>query len=341
MASIKDVAKMANVSIATVSRAFNGYSDINAQTKERIFAIAQELQYSPNVIAKSLSSKKTNNIAIILSGLQQSDGRDNIIHNILKGVYNVAAKHKIETTLYNVDKSVQEHTSLTKFCQDRHIAGVIIQGIRMDDPYFRELVDSRVPCVIIDVHPGSGQIGAVSSDNIKAAQEIADYVLSNNHQHIAILAGLQEAVVTIERMTGFFQAFATHQRPIEMSSVFYADYREDLAFRKTIELIKTHPQTTAIICMSDLMAINAMRAIQSLGLKVPEDISVTGFDDIPLCTYVSPPLTTIRQDFYKIATTAAELLLDLLAKKQDIQYQQVVPHTFIERQSVKTLVERE
>lgn len=333
MASIKDVAKAAGVSIATVSRAFNNYDDINEKTKKKIFAVAQKLNYSPNIIAKSLSSKKSSNIAIILSDLQQSDGKDNIIHDVLKGAYHATELNGIELSLYAINRQIQKQISFTQFCRERNLSGALLQGIKMDDPYFIDLVNNQIPCVIIDVPIINRNVGFVSSDNIQAMAEITKKIFTFGHQHIAILAGSKNAAVTNERMAGIYQAFLNQQRKLDKSFIFYADYLEDLAFEKTLNILDKHPEVTAIICMSDLMAIHSIRAIQSRGLRVPEDISVTGFDGIPLGQYITPKLTTIKQDFKKIAEQGTQLLIDIINKKETPRHQ-VIPYHFLVGESL-------
>ncbi len=336
MASIRDVAKAAGVSVATVSRAFNGYEDISEKTKKHVFEVAANLQYSPNLIARSLSSKKLTAIGIILSGLQSSDGKDNLVHDVLRGVYQFARENQLEVALYAIDKEFQEQTSFAQFCRERNISGAIIQGIRMDEPYFLQLTESTIPCVVIDVPVNSQYAGSISSDNILAASEITTYLLNQNHRNIGILSGLQSAAVTINRMAGIYSAFLEHNLPLHKSHIRYADFSEIGAYQQTIDLMQFDPSITALIAMSDLMAISAIRAIKDLGLKVPEDVSVVGFDGIPLSEYISPALTTIKQDFYTIAQTGAQLLLDMI-NNTDVPHHVTTPHSLVIRDSVKKL----
>lgn len=333
MASIRDVAKKAGVSVGTVSRAFNNYKDIKPATKRHIFEVAEELNYSPNIVAKSLSSKKKPGIGIIVFGLLKSNGKDNIAWSTLKGIYEVVNQSKVETAIYAVNDEIQKKTILKKFCRERNLAGIIVQGMSTEDPFYEELLTLDIPCVVIDMLGKKDAFTGVTSDNVLAAKEMANYILQNGHTDVFILAGSKDALVTMERTAGFFEAFQENGKELKRSHIIYAGYDEDVAYQQTKELLGSGQKVTAIICMSDLMAIAAIKAIKEEGLRVPEDISVSGFDGIPLAEYVKPPLTTIKQDFQLIASKATEILIDKIHDiKADETY--IIDHQLIVRSSV-------
>jgi Transcriptional regulators len=333
MSTIRDVAKKAGVSVGTVSRAFNNYKDINPETKRRIFAIAEELNYSPNIVAKSLSSKKKMGIGIILEGLIDGDGKDNITFSILQGAYRVAATHKVELSLYAINREIQAQTSLKRFCSERNLAGIIVQGVTTDDIFFEELEHIEIPCVVIDVIGKAGSFCGVMSDNVSAAYEVATYVLNSGHQNPYIIAGSKNAMVTVERTAGFFEAFKDYGKYLTREHIIYADYQEEIAYQKVTELLQKE-KPTALICMSDLMALGAMRAIKDCGFSIPKDISVTGFDGIILTDYTQPQLTTVKQDFSLISEEAAKTLLELIAGNE-VSSTKFIPHKLLIRESVK------
>ena len=179
MTTIKDVAKKAGVSISVVSKAFNNYIDVSEKTRQRIFDIAKELNYTPNVVAKNLSSKKQMTIGLISSGVLNNNEKDNNAFDIFKGVYTAVEESQFELSIYLIDSLRQKQKSYAQYCRERNIGGAILQGIRTDDPYYKELIDTNIPCVIVDImtEMNNGLIGSVSIDNAKASKEIAVYLI--------------------------------------------------------------------------------------------------------------------------------------------------------------------
>jgi DNA-binding LacI/PurR family transcriptional regulator len=336
MATIKDVAKKAGVSISIVSKAFNNYVDVNEKTRQRIFEIAKELNYTPNIVAKNLSSKKQMTVGLISSGVLNNNEKDNNAFDIFKGVYTTVSESQFELSIYLIDSLRQKQKSYAQYCRERNIGGAILQGIRIDDPYYMELIDTNIPCVVLDImtETDNGLIGSVSINNADASREIADYLLERNHRDIVIMAGTLETYVNKERIKGVQDAFKARKLEFYEEKVLYAQFSEEEAYTLAKIYLQTK-QPTAFLCFSDLMAFGVMKAINEAGLRIPEDISVTGFDDLMLSSYTQ--LTTISQNFFEIGRLSALLLQDLIENKLDRQHN-YVEHQLIERGSVCTLV---
>ncbi|MEK4403646.1 MULTISPECIES: LacI family DNA-binding transcriptional regulator [unclassified Sporosarcina] len=337
MTTIKDVAKKAGVSIGVVSKAFNNYVDISEKTRQRIFAIAKELNYTPNVVAKNLSSKKQMTIGLISSGVLNNNEKDNNAFDIFKGVYTAVEESQNELSIFLIDSLKQKQKSYAQYCRERNIGGAILQGIRTDDPYYKELIDTNIPCVIVDIMTdmNNGLIGSVSIDNAKASREIAGYLIERNHRDIVIVAGTKETDVNAERIKGVQEAFKENDLEMCDEDVLYAQFSEQQAYILAEKYLQTK-QPTAFLCFSDLMAFGVMRAVKEAGLRIPEDISITGFDDLVLSGYTQPKLTTIRQDFIEIGRLSAQLLQSLMENKLDKKHI-YVDYQLLERESVKAL----
>lgn len=337
MVTIKDVAKKAGVSVSVVSKALNNYADVNEKTRQRVLQVAKELNYSPNIIAKNLSSKKQRTIGLISSGVLNHNEKDTNAYDIFKGVYTAAEENEYELSIFLIDSQKQKQKSYTQFCNERNIGGAILQGIRTDDPYFKELIDTEIPVVYVDIMLGQDKelIGSVSIDNAKASKEIACHLLDNNHRDIVVIAGTKETYVNQERLRGVREAFSSYGIKMEEERIYYADFSEELAYTVTLKILE-EKQPTAFLCFSDLMAFGVMRAVEESGLSVPDDISVTGFDNLVFSNYTVPKLTTVHQDFVEIGRQSA-LLLQRLMENKETEKQIFVEHQFIERESVKTL----
>lgn len=339
VATIKDVAKKAGVSIGVVSKAFNNYTDVSEKTRQRIFTIAKELNYSPNLVAKNLSSKKQMTIGLISSGVLNNNEKDNNAFDIFKGVYTAVEENQLELSIFLIDSKKQKQKSYAQFCRERNIGGAILQGIRTDDPYLMELIDTNIPCVIVDIIPemNNDLIGSVSIDNVAASREIAIYLLERNHRDIVIMAGTKETYVNSERLKGVQKAFDANDLELKDENVLFANFSEQEAYDLTHEYLKTK-QPTAFLCFSDLMAFGVMRAVKDAGMRIPEDISVTGFDDLVLSGYTQPQLTTVRQDFIEIGKMSA-LLLQKLMDNEKISEHVYIKHQLLERGSVKVILQ--
>lgn len=338
MVTIRDVAKEARVSIGTVSRAFNGYQDINEETKKNIFEVSKRLGYAPNVNARSLSSKVSNNMGLIVSGFLESDRRDGFVLSLLQGIYRYAFEHSLEVALYTTDSEQQRKKSYERFCAEHSIFGSILSGVATNDPYFHKLVEAGMPCVLIDVYMKGGGLGCISIDNVQAADDLAQYLIDNNHREIVVVQGKKQAEVNHYRIAGIFAAFQRNGMELIRSGILSGEFSEDTAYEQVIQYLKKYGKRkgTAFLCLSDIMALGAMRAIRDMGYLVPDDFSVTGFDGIAIAEYTSPGLTTIEQNVDEMGYQAAALLMEL-QKKPEESKSLYVSYSFKKRGSVRTI----
>jgi LacI family transcriptional regulator len=312
MATIKDVAKVAGVSITTVSRALNGYNDVNIETRKKIEQIAKELGYTPNMAARSLVMKKTKTLGLLLSGITRTSAKDNFAYEILCGMNDRAGELDYDLVLFSTTPKKQMAKSYKALCKERGVDGVIIMGIRTDDPYLQEIVASPIPCVLIDIPLSGKNVGYVTSDNIQGAKCATAYLIEQGHRRIGMINGHKHADVSIKRREGYKEALEQAGIPFDESLVVEGDFTENGAMEAAYKLLFTHPELTAIFCASDLMAIGAMQAVTKLGKRIPEDISIIGYDNIVLSEYCSPSLTTVHQNVYEMGYMATQMLIDML-----------------------------
>ncbi len=333
MPSIKEIAELAGVSVTTVSKALNNYPDIGEDTKRRIKEIAEKYNYSPNLAARNLALKKSNIIGLVLSEIRETDSNGNIIFRILTGAKNYCADNDFELLIIITDVKKQKNKKLSQLCKERHIAGVIIYGLKQGDPYFEEITKSSIPCIAIDIRVKGECLATITTDNIKAVKELINCLYQKGHRNIGFINGSKEADVSIYREKGYRSALQELDIEIKENYIVFADYYEDIAYEKAKELLKNNLELTAIFCASDLMALGALRAIQDLGKRVPEDIALVGFDGIQLSDYSKPKLTTIVQDFKTMGKAAAEKLIKML-NNEEVQKVEYIPYYFKKSESV-------
>ncbi|WP_421382232.1 LacI family DNA-binding transcriptional regulator [Bacillus salacetis] len=338
MTTIKDIAKAAGVSVTTVSRALNGYSDVKELTRQKIAAVAKELNYSPNTLARSLVMNKSQTIGLLVSGFTKESVKDNFTVEVLAGVNECASEMNYDLVLFNTNSSMQREKTYTQLCKERRVDGVIIQGIRTDDPYLKEVVDSDIPCVLIDIPVTSENVGYVTTDNELGADKAVQHLVELGHRNIGMVNGHEYAFVSQKRLNGYKRALENAGLPFNPKYVVDGNFKEGEAAKVTKELLTEHPEITAVFCASDLMAIGSLKAAQEMGKQIPSDLSIVGYDDILLASYVSPSLTTVAQNKFQLGFEAAQMLLNLLTKGD--QLKQVILQTELKKRESTASVQK-
>lgn len=312
MTTIKDIAKRVGVSVTTVSRALNKYNDVNHNTREKIIEAAKELNYTPNVVARTLVTKKSKTIGLIVSELNRSSSKDNFTFEVLCGINEYTAEANYDMVLFSTDPNKQKNKSYSQLCKERGVDGAILQGIRTDDPYLKEVLESEIPCVLIDIPIQNKSVGYVTTDNVLGAKTAVDHLIQLGHSHIGMINGHEHAFVSKERLKGYQAALLENDLIFDATMVGDGQFFEKDAEKAAYKLLIEHPEMTALFCASDLMAFGAIKAAQKLNLSVPRDLSVVGYDDIILASYAWPRLTTVAQDKYLMGYKAAEMLISML-----------------------------
>lgn len=310
--TIRDVAKKAGVSISTVSRAFNKYEDISHATRENILNIAEELGYHPNVIAKSLSASRNYRMAIVA---EDYIADDYVTYEILMAFRSELSEQGYETIILSTTTDIQKVENLSQLLDEKQIDGVFVLGLKTTDEYFKQLETFKYPCVLFDISINNEKCGCVGVDNLKGAVKAVEHLINQGHTKIAYINGYEQAQVSYERLDGYYLALVKHGIPINNELVAIGDFRFDGGKEAAMKLIEKNKDITAIFCASDVMACGAIEGIKEMGLKIPKDIAIVGFDDINICEYVTPKLTTIRQERDKIGRTAAMQLIEIVNGK--------------------------
>lgn len=312
MTTIKDIAKVAGVSVTTVSRALNGYSDVSEKTRKKIEQVAKELNYSPNTIARSLVMNKSKTIGLLISGLNQSSIKDNFTFEVLAGLNQYVGETEYDLVIFSTTSTKQREKTYSQLCRERKVDGAIISGIRTDDPYLKEVVESDIPCVLIDIPIHSSTVGYVTTDNVLGAKHGVQHLIELGHQNIAMINGHEYAFVSRQRLEGYIQAFEGAGISINPNWIVNGDFEETKAEEQAINLLESYPEITAIFCASDLMAMGVIKAAKRLNKRIPEDLSIVGYDDILLAAHITPALTTIAQNKVQMGYEAAKLLIKML-----------------------------
>lgn len=332
--SIRDVAKAAGVTVGTVSRAFNGYSDIREETKQAILEAAKELGYVPNLNARRLSGKTCQTMAIILAGFMADRGlTDELVIKMLRGACSYAISKNMEFAVYILSSEQQEEKSFEQFCGEHSLTGAMCFGLKTTDAYYENLKDSKTPCVTVDVLVEGENLGYVGTDDVRAFEDMTELVLDNNHKKIVFLNGRKQATVCTLRQKGLENILS--QKGLVLEETYYTDFNAELAQQIVTDYITRNgsEQATVFMCASDLIALGACNAINKCGYRVGKEFSVTGFDGTHIASLIDPAITTIDQNMEKKGFAAAEMLHAIIEGKK-VSRQRNIPYTLVRTKSV-------
>lgn len=309
MASLKDIAKRCGVSVATVSKALNGHSDISEETRERIRQAADEMNYFPNSAARALKTDRTYNLGVLFVDERQSGLAHEYFSAVLDSFKVAAESHGYDITFINHNIG-KKPTSYLNHCRYRNVDGVVIACVNFFDPQVLELANSNIPVVTID-HAFHNRM-AVLSDNVSGAEALVRYVHSMGHRRIAFIHGEQTAV-TENRLSGFYRACEALGITVPEEYVRPSSYHDsEQCAQRTRELLALPERPTCILFPDDFSYLGGLQAIQEAGLSVPEDISAVGYDGIGLSQVIR--LTTYRQNTEALGRTAADQLVQLIER---------------------------
>lgn len=312
MATIKDLSLKCGVSVSTVSKALNGYKDIGEETKRNILRTANEIGYFPDSNARALKTKKTYNLGVLFSTMFNHGLRNEYFAHILASFneYATGRGYDINFIEHNVGS---RKMSFLEHCRYRNFDGVCIACCAdFFDNEIQEVVNSKIPVVVID-HIYNEAI-SILSDNMEGMRQLTQYIIDQGHTKIAYIHGTNSSV-THNRLVSFYQVLQANGISLPKEYVVEGIYRDsDTSGLLTQRLLDLSVPPTCIIAPDDYSALGVMNTIRRNGLRIPEDISVAGYDGISLSQALEPKLTTIRQDTDRIGMEAAKQLINLIEK---------------------------
>lgn len=303
--TIDEVAKRAGVSISTVSRVLNGLDRVHPQTRQRVLKLVHELRYQPSALARGLAIQQTQTLGFIIPTLS-----DPFYFEIVRGVEEAAAS--VSHNLLVVSQlSARDDQRYLQLFDQRRVDSMVLVGIAIPPEELARLVTQGFPVAFLQQDVGEG-VFTFLADNYGGACALADHLLRLGYRRIAYITGSDYTSDNAERLRGLKDALAAHGLSLPESYIAQGDYYRESGYRAMVQLLALSPPPEAVFAANDQMAIDAMLALRDRGLRVPEDIAVVGFDDIPLAGYVTPPLTTVRQPAYELGYRAACAVLGAL-----------------------------
>ncbi len=306
--TIRDVAFHAGVSVATVSRVINNSPHkVHRATRQRVLRIVSRLGYHPNVVAQGLRRGTSRSIALIVPDISNP-----FFPAIARGVEDVARRHGYALLLGNTDGDAERERAYLDILRKRWVDGVLFASAGGDDRHLRALRADGVPAVLIARDAADGAIDTVVVDSFAGMRLATSHLLRLGHRRIAYIGGPHSLSVARERRRGYRQALRDFNMRPDPSLIVAGDFRVDGGRAAVRRLLARRRAFTAVVAANDLTAIGAMEALRAAGRRIPDDVAVVGFDDIPFAAFVDPPLTTVAQPTYRLGALAMERLLALM-----------------------------
>jgi LacI family transcriptional regulator len=311
--TIRDVAEKAGVSISTVSRVLNERMDVDPETKEKVLGVIARLHYVRNNNARNLKQRHTDFVAVILHGR-----RNIFLTDIAERILEYGKETSCQFLLEFIDEKADEFKAARMLYLERKLSGIIFLGSNLSGRE-KEIVQLDLPCVFSTIEASNlkvPRVCSVSVDNRKGGMDAANRLFDLGHRHIAV-AGYQGEMNdgTGQRYAGAMDSYRLHGETFDPDLFIHTDFTLKGAYDATIKALEKTRNFTALFAISDMIAIGVIRALRDQGLRVPEDISVIGFDGIELASYITPSLATMRQPVDEIARISVSLLIDSIQGK--------------------------
>ncbi len=307
--SIKDIARLANVSHSTVSRALSGSTLISPETVQRIRRIAEDSGYRPSAAARSLVTSRTATIGVVVTSIA-----DPFAAEVVLGIEDAANDCNYSVILANSCAQPEREVRVVRAFEERRVDGIIVTSSRVGAVYVEMLSQTRVPIVLLNNQHPSEVMHSVMIDNLSASQKATRHLIDLGHRRIAYVGDRFGCQSDTERFGGYRAALDLAYLPFQPEYVVHGSGNPEGGAAAAETLLSLPSQPTAIFCYNDMTALGAMRAIAARGLSVPSDISVVGFDDLFFAQYSTPPLTTVRQPMREMGRLALDTLMKLLAE---------------------------
>lgn len=330
--TIKDIARLSGYSLGTVSRVLNNHPDVSEKAKEKVLAVVEEYGFQPNANAKHLKMQTLSAIAVLVKGTQNL-----LFADILEQVQSLLQSSGEDVYAAYLDEDADEVQYALQLTQLRHPKGFLFLGGDLE--YFKEEFSGiTVPAVLLTNNArnlGFKNLSSFTTHDVNAAEQVIDYLYQRGHRRIYVLGGNRSSTqISAKRLLGVQQAMERHGLPCDLERIHEpCRYSMEDGYQGARRLLERAPDLTALYALGDVIALGAVRAIRDLGLRVPEDISVVGYDGTAFSRYSVPRLTTIRQDTAQLAQRGVQALLDSIQRSAPPVHD-FIPHELLEQESV-------
>lgn len=327
--SIKDVAKEAGVSIATVSRVLNDIDVVNEETKKKVQDAIKKLGYRPNIVARSLKTQRTRTIGIVVPDISSQ-----LYPEIVRGAEDVANIYKYNVMLCNSDFDIEKEKEYLRVLREKMVDGILYMSSALEDEIFDLINELDIKTVLVETSDKEGKLPSVSIDNVKASYEATKYLLEKGRKNIAFI-GIEKSEKNAfgMRCEGYEKALIDSNIKYDKELCYFNNLKIKSGKEGVLELLDRGQKFDAIVCASDEIAVGAINTLREKGIRVPEDVSVIGFNNIEIAKNFYPSITTVAQPMYDMGSVAMRMLIKLLNKQELEEAYYELPYELIERSS--------
>jgi LacI family transcriptional regulator len=327
--TIKDLAKILDISVSTVSRALRDTYDVSPETKEKVNALAKELKYRPNFNATGLAKRSTHNIGVILPYITNY-----FFSTVITGIQEIAYSKDFNVTLFLTNDSDEREASIVHNLFISGLDGLLVSiSSNSKCSHFKELIDSGLPVVFFDRVPAEIHTSKVIQDNFEGAFTAVEHLIQKGYKKIAHIAGPEGMSFTGKRLEGYFAALKKYNMPVRDEWIIYSSFTQESGENDVNELWQLKDKPDAIFAVNDRKAIGAMIALKKLNVKIGQDVGVIGFANDPISSVFTPTLSTITVPSFDIGRISCELLLKHIKKKNFHPQEITLPGELIVRES--------
>lgn len=309
--TLQDIADRLDVSVATVSRALAGYSDVAEGTRARVLQAAEQMGYRPNVTARRLQQQRTETLGFVIPthGPRFSDP---FFSELLAGIGNEAAEREYDLLVSTRAPGAEELRTYEHMVREQRVDGMLVVRTRHRDPRIIYLLEESLPFVAFGRSDVEDDFPYLDVDGQQGVRRITEHLIDAGHRRIAYISAPTDLMFASHRLAGYREALEAHSIPFDERLLIEGELTERSGYAAAMRCLKSDTRPSAIVACNDLMALGAISAARELGLTVGRDLAVTGFDDVPLAAHAHPPLTTVRQPIYEIGRRMCRMLICLL-----------------------------
>jgi len=309
--TIREVARLAEVSTSTVSHVINKTRFVSRQTRANVRKAINELGYRPNIVARSLRSKKTGTIGLIICDL-----RNPFFSEVLQGIETYLGKKNYDIIVTNTDYDTNKEKESAEMFYSKRVDGVIIVPGEDNNKYVKFLTERDIPVVLLDKRIQNLNADVVLVNNIEGSKQLIEHLINSGHERIGIIAGPLNSTTGKERLEGYLKALREYSIPEDKDLIKIGDFREQSGYLLALELLSLSLPPTVIFACNNLLGLGVMDALRERKIRIPEEIGLVIFDDLPWFNHVNPPLTVVAQPSFRLGEIAGELLFEQIRKKR-------------------------
>ena len=330
--TIKDIAQQSGVSLSTVSLVLNGNPRISEATRAKVHKTMARLGYQPNRMARALAWRHTRTLAVLMPQLKHGFA-DVYFGEIVSGIYDKACRLGYKILLEVARTEFIESKEYLQLFDQKFVDGILFIGANYRHRFIEDFADGSRPMLMVNNYSKEFDLNYVVSNYRYGAWQATQHLVRLGHQRIGFITGGQHEIQTSQDIFESFQeVLAERNIPLDQNLVVDGWLTEEGGMKATEQLLRHEPQLTAIFALNDKMALGAIKKLNELGLRIPQDIAVVGFDDIPQASFSIPGLTTVHQPLYEIGKQSCERLIELIHRRTD-RVQEVVPIYLVVRES--------